>query len=1808
MKKKFVFLLLIVVNFISIYGHAQDSRTSLTVKGMRLTIKQGNSVSVKGNVNIYSIESRRGLIHNEGNFIIMDTLYNYSDSLFLTSSNPVLSNDTTDTIQEPFGTVIFIDTAHKMITGNEPFFFHNLKSEDGSLHLNSNIKVLGEIELNQSDIYLNNKNIELFDLSDEVNIYDGKIKNGSETNDFKIFDDGDGFIKAYKVYKDSCDPANLGFEINPASDIGYLYITRFHSIDSGITDGSLKKKYKLEAGDITTYGAAKDFKFKFFDSELTDELLNNDSSLRLFYKPLHGNINKYIGGNYDTLSNFVQAPNVNFQPGYYTVADSICDNPPPINLGNDRIVCQDGEIELIADSLYSEKQQSLMTYKWYSEDPLFEEFFTPQITIISDTINKYIGDTITISLLVADERGCFNRDTVHYFIAPEPTIGIKIEKPGSNICIGDTINLGDTLAGNSTGVYEWVFKSEGYTSNNQKETFVYELFEGDKDIELSFTDTNGCATDTLIEVIVNPLPVPSFLIDENNCLGEELVIENHSGVNSSLVSSSIKNYTWDLGNGNLIEVTSDTVYSDSSLLFESDTIHMENLSPDLTYRYNQVGEYDIKLTAATFAGCVYDTSVTTFIRNSVFASFDVSDYTNVCLGEKSKFFPNEATSDTNLVSYYRWHFYDSIIITTNALDDTVSFIFNKAGKYDVEFEAVSKFGCSNSVTKTIEIFDTPNAQFTVDPVCFNNKSKFISSGSSESELNYSWRFPDTTISASPSEFLEYTFENSGNHLVTLEIEFENGCSSTFTDTAVVFKNPEAAFHLNNVCFNNQLNDTLIENLSNNAEDVNYKWDFGDGTTSWVKQPVKMYEKAGLYTVFLESTQKYIIADEGYTCSSQYTHEIEIFEIAPANFDFDETSGVCEGEKNTFSLTEFTNASSIDFYEWNLLTDTILPQGTTQLDYTFHQNGQYDITLKTHTINGCVDSITKSVEVYKTPDVQLIADSVCLGDELIFTINDPDGGVGNTYNWFLDGDYIGSSLYANTIPLVEGEYEVELEAVSAHGCSQTDTDTAVVYSLPDNEFGSQIAICSDTLMLVGEDENCTYLWNNEIVGNEYFVVNSGELNVLKTNNHTGCASSESIDVKLNSKLEVDLGADTSVCDQLVLDAGNFGASANYIWSDRSTNRYLKVKTTGEYSVTVEHSGCYAEDEIFVQVNESPVLDLGPDIEICMDDKVQIDAKIPNGVSYKWSHGVTTSMIELKQTTAGTNNYKVTVTDENGCQTKDQIKVISRPVPEIDLGEDIATCQNEEVFINATTADVSSYVWNTGETTSVIYPEVNNNNVTEKSYNVKVENSYGCINADTVSVIFYPVSEVILQDEIVACGNERVEMSAYSEDIVSYFWNNGSSDSTIIIESVTDGSGVYYVNVENIYGCLSGSNQSKVSFTEIPTFNLPEKITGCNEVELDAGNFGANFLWSDNITTQKRKVYQTGDYAVTITNGNNCSITDSVDVTINYVTKPYLGPDLQLCENDSKILRTGLHDPAYSFEWNGYSTGDTMLVTTGGTYIVKAFHTNGCSDADTIVVTERPLPDVQLGPDMYWCTGENIILDAGTDGFAYEWGSSENDEKYGRLYEVSDTGTFWVQVTNEYSCVTRDTIQIKPTSLSIDPMFVINSKLTAGDSVLFVDMSEPEPTNWLWEFGDLQQSVLQNPVHVYYGKGEYQVNLHVSNSVCTASIIKIIEVKAGNKNENGELEENILNNKFVEIQSVKIFPNPTNGNLTIEAELSARSNANLYIFDLMGRLIELRKYSKVNILNENLDIRDNPPGIYIVKIVAGTDHKTYKIVKQ
>ncbi|MBK7407290.1 MAG: hypothetical protein IPJ40_03880 [Saprospirales bacterium] len=147
------------------------------------------------------------------------------------------------------------------------------------------------------------------------------------------------------------------------------------------------------------------------------------------------------------------------------------------------------------------------------------------------------------------------------------------------------------------------------------------------------------------------------------------------------------------------------------------------------------------------------------------------------------------------------------------------------------------------------------------------------------------------------------------------------------------------------------------------------------------------------------------------------------------------------------------------------------------------------------------------------------------------------------------------------------------------------------------------------------------------------------------------------IELSLVPAVDLGPDRELCEGLVLDALNPGAS--YLWSDGSTGQTLLVAESGQYWVQVRTPLGIASDTVYITLIPAPILQL-EDVTICTGDSVLLEANADNA-TFLWSTGDTTASILVSQ--AGF--YTLKATNSLGCSDQDTVEVAFHPVPEIEF---------------------------------------------------------------------------------------------------------------------------------------------------------------------------------------------------------------------------------------------------------------------------------------------------------------------------------------------------------------------------------------------------------------------------------------------------------------------------------------------------------------------------------------------------------------
>ncbi|WP_432672122.1 collagen-binding domain-containing protein [Flavobacterium sp. SM2513] len=163
--------------------------------------------------------------------------------------------------------------------------------------------------------------------------------------------------------------------------------------------------------------------------------------------------------------------------------------------------------------------------------------------------------------------------------------------------------------------------------------------------------------------------------------------------------------------------------------------------------------------------------------------------------------------------------------------------------------------------------------------------------------------------------------------------------------------PTSNFNVNNgsQCLNT--NSFEFTNTSNTgttvqpADPLSYAWNFGDGTTSTLMNPTKVYTSAGTYTVKLTTTNTY--------GSDFKTTQVVVFGSTTATVS---QSTLSQG---TGSITkQFVLTNSLDFtsYSWAISnggSGLFSNQGT--VSFTFTQAGYYEVTVTGTNANGCISS-------------------------------------------------------------------------------------------------------------------------------------------------------------------------------------------------------------------------------------------------------------------------------------------------------------------------------------------------------------------------------------------------------------------------------------------------------------------------------------------------------------------------------------------------------------------------------------------------------------------------------------------------------------------------------------------------------------------------------------------------------------------------------------------------------------------------------------------------------------------------------------
>ncbi|MBL0018239.1 MAG: T9SS type A sorting domain-containing protein [Bacteroidetes bacterium] len=218
----------------------------------------------------------------------------------------------------------------------------------------------------------------------------------------------------------------------------------------------------------------------------------------------------------------------------------------------------------------------------------------------------------------------------------------------------------------------------------------------------------------------------------------------------------------------------------------------------------------------------------------------------------------------------------------------------------------------------------------------------------------------------------------------------------------------------------------------------------------------------------------------------------------------------------------------------------------------------------------------------------------------------------------------------------------------------------------------------------------------------------------------------------------------------------------------------------------------------------------------------------------------------------------------------------------------------------------------------------------------------------------------------CGNnavtgfnaQRPNMYFWMLGSYSYDWSPNATLATPTAANtvgIANGSTNFIVSVtDTLSGCV-GVDTAYVFANPLPVINLGNDGYFCGtSTTLDAGNAGANYVWSTLDSTQTIFVNTNGSYNVQVTDTLGCSNSDTVAITFTPFPVVNLGADTTTCQGNTITLDAGI--PGSSYNWSTSDSTQTIAVTTTGSYSVVLTDTAGCTGSDTVNVTINALPTV------------------------------------------------------------------------------------------------------------------------------------------------------------------------------------------------------------------------------------------------------------
>ena len=395
------------------------------------------------------------------------------------------------------------------------------------------------------------------------------------------------------------------------------------------------------------------------------------------------------------------------------------------------------------------------------------------------------------------------------------------------------------------------------------------------------------------------------------------------------------------------------------------------------------------------------------------------------------------------------------------------------------------------------------------------------------------------------------------------------------------------------------------------------------------------------------------------------------------------------------------------------------------------------------------------------------------------------------------------------------------------------------------------------------------------------------------------------------------------------------------------------SAGEHHLSVyDDKGCYVSQYFVIGTPDSLFYQITEQVQpLCLGGaKGSIEIAGTGGTApyrFEWDNG--TQAAALGSIDPGT--YRVVMTDSHDCVSSFDFDFDYQRIVQPFVGRDTLICHYNTLMLDG--GDYARFAWHatSGFTSTNRLVEVNQ----PATYFLEVADGDNCIGFDSITVDVSVLEITGVSTKDLSCaglanGEASITINSTSDNY-NVQWPGGSNGMSVSGYSGGD----YTVSAINEFGCsdtlhFSLFEPEPLSITA--SYNEPLCLgvsDGYIRPVVSGGVGDYRYSWSTGESKRELSRLSQGVYVFTVTDANDCWLSDEYNLVYKRILLPDLGGDKVVCQGNSVSLNPGsFHKLSWYHDEEFASTDSVFDAHLPGSYVVVVNDEDNCIGRDSVHV--------------------------------------------------------------------------------------------------------------------------------------------------------------------------------------------------------------------------------------------------------------------